>query len=250
VLNVNGASTGGDLVDFGNGGTWTAGVLSGQTIVSSVLNTGAFVSKGTTAGFVDYPQGSTSSAVSPCNAATSICEQAPTAVTSYLVTKPGTAANGVITNNVASAVDTQGFSGDTNHSTTVTISSATSVGSTSLCSTTACPAGTYQISAYIDVTTACTTTGAYTVSVIYTDDTTVSKTIVLPLTGTGTTTTLLGPAAYTSSLALAATTNFAQGTMIFRSTGAASINYSTTATACGTGGPAAGKMYLSVFPVM
>ena len=41
VLNVNGASTGGDLVDFGTGGTWTAGVLSGQTIVDAFTPLGA-----------------------------------------------------------------------------------------------------------------------------------------------------------------------------------------------------------------
>lgn len=56
VLNVNGASTGGDLTDWGTGGTWTAGVLSGQTINASILNSGAFQSKGTTAGFVAYTQ--------------------------------------------------------------------------------------------------------------------------------------------------------------------------------------------------
>ena len=99
----------------------------------------------------------------------------------------------------------------------------------------------------IDVTTACTTTGAYYVSLIYTDDA-ASKTIVMPLQGTGTTTTF-GPSAMTSSLALASTANFAQGHLLLRSTGAASINYSTTATACGSGGPAAGKLYLSVMPV-
>lgn len=40
VLNVNGATTGGDLVDFGTGGTWTAGVLSGQTIVDAFTPNG------------------------------------------------------------------------------------------------------------------------------------------------------------------------------------------------------------------
>lgn len=40
VLNVNGASTGGDLQDWGTGGTWASGVLSGQTIVASVGPTG------------------------------------------------------------------------------------------------------------------------------------------------------------------------------------------------------------------
>ncbi len=41
TLNVNGAATGGDLIDAGTGGTWTAGVLSGQTIVHSITITGA-----------------------------------------------------------------------------------------------------------------------------------------------------------------------------------------------------------------
>jgi hypothetical protein len=94
VLNVNGASTGGDLADFGTGGTWTAGVLSGQTIVSSVLINGAFQSKGTTAGFIDLAQGSTSASVAPCNAATSICFQAPTSVTSQLRVLAGAPATG------------------------------------------------------------------------------------------------------------------------------------------------------------
>ena len=40
VLNINGASTGGDLQDWGTGGTWSAGVLSGQTIVASVTIAG------------------------------------------------------------------------------------------------------------------------------------------------------------------------------------------------------------------
>jgi hypothetical protein len=40
VLNINGATTGGDLQDWGTGGTWTAGVLSGQTIVGSIGPTG------------------------------------------------------------------------------------------------------------------------------------------------------------------------------------------------------------------
>ena len=50
-----------------------------------------FVANGTTAGFADFPQGSTSASVAPCNTATSICEQAPTSVTSYVITKPGAA---------------------------------------------------------------------------------------------------------------------------------------------------------------
>ena len=41
VLNVNGAATGGDLADFGTGGSWSAGVLSGQTIVAKIGVAGA-----------------------------------------------------------------------------------------------------------------------------------------------------------------------------------------------------------------
>jgi len=208
-----------------------------------------FVSSGTTAGFVDYPQGTTSAAVAPCNTATSWCVQAATAMTAGVETLLGTRAQGLLFGVGSSSTIQDGNSGDAGHSAVVSTSTATSIGSTSLCSTANCPVGTYRISAYIDVTTACTTTGSYLVSIIYTDDTTVSKTIVMPLIGTGVTATLLGPTANSSSLAESATTNFGQGSMILRSTGAASINYSTTATACGTGGPGLGKLYLTAEPI-
>lgn len=226
---------------------------SGIVTISGTFNVGAFTatggitapsftSNGSTAGFEDFPQGNSSVAVAPCNVATSICEQAPTSVTSYLVNKPGVAAQGVETNIVTSSVDTQGFSGDVNHSATVSWSTATSVGSTSLCSTGNCPVGTYRVSAYIDVTTACTTTGSYVVNVIYTDDTTVSKTTPIPLNGTGVTFA-------TSTLVPTSTTDYGTGVFILRTTGSSSINYSTTAGACGTGGPGVGKLYLTVEPL-
>jgi len=41
VLNVNGASTGSDLIDWGTGGTWTNGVLSSQTLLGGVKISGA-----------------------------------------------------------------------------------------------------------------------------------------------------------------------------------------------------------------
>jgi hypothetical protein len=41
VLNVNGASTGGDLADFGISGTWASGVLSGQTIEAAITPAGS-----------------------------------------------------------------------------------------------------------------------------------------------------------------------------------------------------------------
>lgn len=200
-----------------------------------------FTANGTTAGFADFPQGTTSAAVAPCNTATSICEQAPTAVTSYLVVKPGVAANGTMSNNVAAAVDTQGFSGDTNHSATVTIGSGTSIGSTSLCSTAICTVGTYRVNVYVDITTACGTTGTYVVNLIYTDDQG-SKTIPVNIQGSGS-------VPLTGVLTTTSTANFGAEAQIIRSTGAASINYSTTAVACGTAGPMVGKLYLSVEPL-
>lgn len=66
----------------------------GTTLTCTVtggVKSPTFISTGTTAGFVDLPQGTTSSAVAPCNTATSICHQAPTAVTSYVLTEPGAA---------------------------------------------------------------------------------------------------------------------------------------------------------------
>jgi trimeric autotransporter adhesin len=113
--------------------------------------------------------------------------------------------------------------------------SGTSIGSTSLCAAAVCPAGMYTISVYLEVTTACTTTGTYQVNIIYTDDQG-SKTIVAPLVGTGVVSSVLG---------LAATANYGQATFPIYSTGGASINYSTTAGACGSGGPMVGKMYIS-----
>lgn len=139
--------------------------------------------------------------------------------------------------------------------TVVTIGSGTSIGATSLCSTTLCPAGDYEINVFIDVTTACTTTGGYIVWFGWTDDQGAK-------TGSSTTTYLSGgglgvtpsTASAGASLALASTNNFMTGKFYLHTTGAAtgglgSINYGTTATACGTGGPAVGKMYLTVVRV-
>jgi hypothetical protein len=201
----------------------------------------SFASTASTAGFVDYAQGATSAAAALCVTATSICEQAPTSVTYYLVIKPGAVAQGVETNTVTSAVDTQGFSGDANHSASVTIGSGTSIGSTSLCSTGNCPVGTYRVNVYVDITTACGTTGTYLVNLIYTDDQG-SKTAIVNIQGSGAV-----PA--TGLLTTTSTANYGQASQIIRSTGAASINYSTTAAACGTAGPMVGKLYLSVEPL-
>jgi hypothetical protein len=221
-----GATTGASLLDLS----------AAPTTRLSTLRLG-----NTTAGAIAYAQGTSNTGATPCTVATSICEQAPTGVTSYLVTKPGVSAQGSITGTLSGTTITQGFSGDTNHSATVTIGSGTSIGSTSLCSTTFCPVGTYRVNVYVDITTACGTSGTYIVNLIYTDDQG-SKTIPVNINGTGSV-----PA--TGTLTTTSTNNFGEDTQIIRSTGAASINYSTTATACGTAGPMVGKLYLSVEPV-
>ena len=119
----------------------------------------------------------------------------------------------------------------------VAISSNTSIGTTTICSTTQCPAGTYEIYSYIDVTTACTTTGSYALNFNFTDDAGAKTGVTFPIAGTG---------ASGNVLALSATTNFAQGHVTVRSTGASPLAYTTTATACGTGGPAVGNLYFDV----
>jgi hypothetical protein len=132
----------------------------------------------------------------------------------------------------------------------IAIGTGASISATSLCSTTLCPAGDYLVHAYIDITTGCTTTGSYIVWVGFTDDggaktgSSTTTFIPFPLNGSGVTATV-------GTLVPLATTNYANGTFFLRTTGAAtgglgSINYGTTATACGTGGPMVGKLYLDV----
>ena len=234
-------SNGGNIVltpgAAGTGGSGTAG-LAGVVSIA-----------GSTAGFIGLQQGSANTTANTNIPGSSIIDQAPTAVTAYTNTRPGTAAQGIQVGTLSGSIITNGYSGDANHSATVSWSTATSVGSTSLCSTTFCPAGTYRISGYIDVTTACTTTGSYVLNLIYTDDTTVSKTVVVPFYGLGFTTTF-GPTAVTSTLVPVSTTDYGSIVpFIIRSTGTTSINYSTTAGACGTGGPGVGKLYLTVEPI-
>jgi hypothetical protein len=108
VLNAN------VLVKGGGAGTApTNSLLTDTGTTATYTGTGGiaspgFTSTGTTAGFMDFPQGTTSSAVAPCNTATSICFQAPTAVTSQLRTLAGTPATGfsLWTNTSGSMVET------------------------------------------------------------------------------------------------------------------------------------------------
>jgi hypothetical protein len=84
ILNTNILVKGG-----GAGGAPTNSLVTDNGTTATYAGTGGvlapiFTANGTTAGFTDFPQGSTSAAVAPCNTANSICYQAPTSVTAQL----------------------------------------------------------------------------------------------------------------------------------------------------------------------
>ena len=120
--------------------------------------------------------------------------------------------------------------------TVITVGSGTSIGLTTLCTAALCPAGTYTVRAYLDITTACGTSGTYTVLLTWTDDAGSKSAFTIPLIGTGTSAGIL---------TTTATANWGAALMTIRSTGATTIQYSTTAVACGTAGPMVGNLYLS-----
>jgi hypothetical protein len=194
-----------------------------------------------TAGFVDIAQGTSNATAAKCATANSKCYMGPTALTANIETLAPATAQGMFGVTGTAATTNEMYSGDANHSTIVTIGSGTSIGSTPICSTANCPVGTYRVNVYLDITTACGTSGTYIVNLIYTDDQG-SKTIPVNINGTGAV-----PA--TGTLTTTSTANYGENAQVIRSTGVASINYSTTATACGTAGPMVGKLYLSVEPV-
>jgi hypothetical protein len=179
---------------------------NGRTVNSSVIDNGTTLSTAepitTTAagaGAFQCTQGSAQGHAT----ANSITDECPAAVTAYEVVRPGTAAAGLPVGTLAAGVITQGFSGDSGHATgAVTIGSGSSIAATSLCSTANCPAGNYQVNVYVEITTACTTTGSYIVWLGYTDDATAktgsSTTTFIPING-------LGVTQSTGSLALAST---------------------------------------------
>jgi hypothetical protein len=102
------------------------------------------------------------------------------------------------------------------------------VSSTTLCSTTACPAGQYVVDYYVDSTVSCSSAGPAAVSVTlgWTDETN-GKTQQASLTGSG----ISGG----NSMTLGNTTSFGSGSLTLWSAGTAAITYSTSYTACTTG---------------
>ena len=155
---------------------------------------------------------------------------------------------GVVTSDNAQHLS---FSGDTNHAVTIAIGSAADKAVTLLCPTANCPAGTYAVTVYVDMTTPCGTSGTFIPWLAYTDDSGArngsSVTTFFPLNG-------VGSAPATGTLTTTATANWGQSTYIVRTTGVAnqalgSINYGWTRTACGSAGPMVGTMYLNVVRV-
>jgi hypothetical protein len=230
---VKGGGAGGAPANSLHTDNGTTSTYTGTGGIKSPL----FTTTGTSAGYFQCTQGSANGH----GTANTITEECPTAVTAYEVAKPAVSATGIITNNVAAAVITQGISGDSNHSATVTIGSGTSIGSTQLCSSAKCPAGTYVVHVYVDITTACGTSGTYVVNLIYTDDQG-AKTAVVNLNGTGSV-----PA--TGTLTTTSTANYGENAQVLRLT-SGNLNYSTTAGACGTAGPMVGTLYMAAVPVM
>lgn len=212
-------------------------VDNGTTVTST--DTGGyvapvFVSSGTTAGFADYPQGSTSASVAPCNTVNSICEQAPTAVTSYLVTKPGAAASGIRLSSNSAGVITESWSGDSAHG--FSLSSTSSLGSTTLCAATAGTAcgnsGQYRINYDIYGSgTACSnvTAGSVVITLAWTDGGATAHTTTLPVWDVKT-----GAMATQFNFATSLASEGASGSFLISTNGSA-ISVTTTYTACTTG---------------
>jgi hypothetical protein len=99
-LTVSPAGTVNVLMKWGGAATspQNSSITDNGTTVTSTDTGGyvapVFVANGTTAGFMDFPQGSTSAAVAPCNTANSICWQAPASVTSQFRVMAGAPASG------------------------------------------------------------------------------------------------------------------------------------------------------------
>jgi len=107
-------------------------------------------------------------------------------------------------------------------------SNTAAIASTTLCSTTACPAGQYMVDYYVDSTATCSLAGSASVSITlgWTDETS-AKTQQVNLTGAG----ISGG----NSMALGNTSNFGSGSLTMWSAGSAAITYSSSYTGCTTG---------------
>jgi hypothetical protein len=102
------------------------------------------------------------------------------------------------------------------------------IATTSLCAPSACGAGLYRVSYYLDSSGACTQSGnAATAFTIGWNDESSPRSLRVPLTGTG---VVAG-----NSLSLGQSTSFGTGNVLVWSSGKAAITYSTAYTACAAG---------------
>jgi len=100
--------------------------------------------------------------------------------------------------------------------------------STNLCPSSACGAGQYRVSYYLDSTTACASPGnASAALTIGWKDETSAKSIRVPLSGAG--------VSGGNSLTLGGTSNFGSGSISLFSAGNTAVTYSAAYTACSTG---------------
>jgi hypothetical protein len=166
-----------------------------------------FVANGTTAGFVDYPQGSSSAAVAPCNTANSICWQAPTSVTSQLRVFAGAPATGTPywTNSSGTMTETinPGFSTATNCSSSASpaVCGSSSAGSVLI------PTGTTSSTLVVNTTAVTANSQIF----FYPDDTLGTK---LSTTCNSTLSTLIGGSAITARTAGTSFTITFNGTIL------------------------------------
>lgn len=210
--------------NIGDGTSWLAQLTS----TLEAFKVPVQVTSGANAGSVVITQGT-----APSTTPNSATITGPAAITAYNFVVPAAAANGVISNSNASAIVTQTFSGDTNHSTRQTGQTA-SIATTTLCpaSASGCNiAGTYHIHGYIYSTVNCGTPGpaAVGINLTWTDAATTRSTIAMPLTTDASVTATAG------TIALGATTHWGSFDFTLYSTGANPIQYSTTYTGCTSG---------------
>jgi hypothetical protein len=109
-----------------------------------------------------------------------------------------------------------------------TTSNTAAIGNTTLCSTSACPAGQYVVDYYADSSATCSTPGSasMSISVGWTDETS-AKSLQVNFAGAG----ISGG----NSMALGNTSNFGSGSLALWSSGGAAITYSTGYMGCTTG---------------
>lgn len=142
---------------------------------------------------------------------------------------PSTPGAGVVQLSGSSTTYTLSSSGDTNHKNRGTGLSA-AIGTSTLCTAAACPAGEYQISVHFDATSACATAGAAQVNlfITFTDDAGTKTNLDVPVITNGSATLATG-------LAIGVAGNIGWGTANIWSSGVNPIQLSTGYAACTSG---------------